>query len=554
MKASDALRTALASLDEAGARRAWGYALLHLAERLVLVGVALSLGRGRGIETLASAVVLSAIVVGRAAVRTALTRHIQADLHRRAVDKLLEGDLLAASASADDDPEASILEGVASGVRLLGCIVPECAADALATVVVIGVLAAVEPPRLLLVGGVALFFACGGLLVANRIGGREEARAWGAYQPVIDGLVATIGARLEIVSNGVSESFRAARAREVEHWEKTSHRATMLIAFAGRLPAGIAVLVVASVVLIERSLSNELSGAMWFAHAALFGACLPALVGLGRNLLEATRHSVRFASLASLLASPPLPAGKGDAGKADGRVTLPAAIVWRDVAVRYARGTESALSGIDATWTPGQVLVLRGPNGSGKSTLLRTLLAVAPLERGALSCGGVDLAEIDLDTWRTSIGYLAQRPFLPHRGAVKDAFAIVAPDASEGDIQRALERVGLLGVLTRRSPPSPLSVDAGSLSVGERQRLALARVLANGKPLVLLDEPDANLDRAGVRFLAATVRELAAEGRMVAIAAHTDEIVALGDIVVSLERGRITSPLDARASGRERLA
>ena len=509
------------------------YAGLHFIERIVLVATALWLLHGSTAATSLSALGLALTFVLRTSARVTLRRRVQARLHRAAIDKLLEGDLLAASAVAEADSEAAIFEGIWSGTALVSAVLPELLADAAASVVVLAILAAVEPVRLLAIGGLALALAAGGVVLSNRVARREELRTWDVYGPVVDGLVATIGARLEIVANGAGEPFRARRRADLERWERAVYRSTLLVGVASRLPLAIVALVVGAVVVFERSQGGELTRAM-LAHAALFGASIPAVANLGRNWLDVTRQGVRFAPFAELLQGTPPPSGRGTA-----HVALPARVSWEGAAVRYAGATERALDGVHLRWEPGAVLVLRGHNGSGKSTLLRTLLAVAPLDGGAIHCGGIDLVELDLEAWRKNIAYLAQRPFLPARGSVREAFAIVAPDALDATIERALARVGLLEVLVRRQPEAPLSADVGALSVGERQRLALARVLANDKPLVLLDEPDANLDRAGVELLAKVVHELSAEGRMVAIAAHTDEIIQLGDCVVVLDRGRI---------------
>ncbi|WP_394837839.1 ATP-binding cassette domain-containing protein [Pendulispora rubella] len=509
------------------------YAGLHFLERLVLVGTALWLLHGSTLATSLSALGLALTFVVRTSARVTLRRRVQARLHRGAIDKLLEGDLLAASAIVEADTEGAIFEGIWSGTALVSAVLPELLADAVASVVVIAILAVVEPIRLLAIGGVALALAAAGVVLSNRIARREEARSWDAYGPVVDGLVAAIGARLEIVANGVGEPFRARRRADLDRWERAVYRSTLLIGLASRLPVAVVVFVVGAVVVFERSRGGELTGAM-LAHAALFGASIPAMANLGRNWLDVTRQGVRFAPFAELLRGSPLPSGRGTE-----HVALPARVTWDGVAVRYAGAGERALEDVHLVWEPGTVLVLRGHNGSGKSTLLRTLLAVAPLDGGAVRCGGVELAELDLDAWRKSVAYVAQRPFLPARGSVREAFAIVSPDAVDAVIERALARVGLLEVLVRRQPEQPLTVDVGALSVGERQRLALARVLANDKPLVLLDEPDANLDKAGVEMLAKLVHELSSEGRMVGIAAHTDEIIRLGDRVVVLDRGRV---------------
>ena len=94
-----------------------------------------------------------------------------------------------------------------------------------------------------------------------------------------------------------------------------------------------------------------------------------------------------------------------------------------------------------------------------------------------------------------------------------------------------------LAVLARKGS-APLDVRVDSLSIGERQRVALARLLCRDASLFLLDEPDANLDRAGIVLVAELIRELAGRG-MVAFAAHTPELLEIADRVVVLKDGRV---------------
>ena len=172
--------------------------------------------------------------------------------------------------------------------------------------------------------------------------------------------------------------------------------------------------------------------------------------------------------------------------------------------------------------------------------MLRLLLGVTDTYEGKIEIGGVDMMALDLDAWRGSIGYLPQRPYLGERTTVAEAMALVAGDADRARLQSSLERMALWPVLASKSPHAPLSVRVGMLSAGERQRLALARVLASDCDVLLLDEPDANLDAAGVHLLAGLIRELA-QTKMIALAAHTPELVALGreGHGVPLDRGRL---------------
>jgi ABC-type transport system involved in cytochrome bd biosynthesis fused ATPase/permease subunit len=150
--------------------------------------------------------------------------------------------------------------------------------------------------------------------------------------------------------------------------------------------------------------------------------------------------------------------------------------------------------------------------------------------------GGKDLHSFNAPLWRRSIAYLSQRPFLSDRATVGGAMCLLAPDADGETFECSLRQVKLWPVLVHRSPQSPLDVKVGSLSAGEKQRLALARVLARRAPVILLDEPDANLDAEGLELLTALLRELA-PGRMIAVAAHSPRLIASADRVLALDEG-----------------
>jgi ABC-type transport system involved in cytochrome bd biosynthesis fused ATPase/permease subunit len=150
---------------------------------------------------------------------------------------------------------------------------------------------------------------------------------------------------------------------------------------------------------------------------------------------------------------------------------------------------------------------------------------------------GRDLFDFDLAAWRRTAAYLPQRPYLPERATVREAVRLIARSAADDAIRAALERVDLWAALAAHSD-APLDVKVATLSMGQKQRLALARTLAQDGRVVVLDEPDANLDAAGIDLVASLVRALASEGRSVVVAAHTDRLVAAADDVVDLGPSR----------------
>ncbi len=196
------------------------------------------------------------------------------------------------------------------------------------------------------------------------------------------------------------------------------------------------------------------------------------------------------------------------------------------------------------------MLGLSGGNGSGKSTCLRLLVGLGLPVEGSILVDDVGVGDLDLDAWRASIGFLPQRPYLPPRSDVRQAVEWLAPSVTDEKILWALDRVGLLSTFQVRGKP-PLSIRVDSLSVGERQRIALARILARDAALYVLDEPDANLDRAGISLVAGVIRDLARD-RMIVFAAHTPELLAAADDVVTLEGGRVIPPPGKGLGGRPR--
>jgi ATP-binding cassette subfamily C protein CydCD len=179
-------------------------------------------------------------------------------------------------------------------------------------------------------------------------------------------------------------------------------------------------------------------------------------------------------------------------------------------------------------------VALAGPSGSGKSTLLNVLLGLAPTWSGSVEVGGVSLADLDPDAWRTQVAWVPQRPHLFAR-SIADNVRLGRPGAPDGAVRAAIADAGLGEVVARlpQGLDTRLGTDGAGLSTGERQRVALARAFLRDAPLLLLDEPTANLDGRTEEGVLEAVRRLAA-GRTVVVAAHRPSLLALVDRVVHL--------------------
>jgi ATP-binding cassette subfamily C protein CydCD len=193
-----------------------------------------------------------------------------------------------------------------------------------------------------------------------------------------------------------------------------------------------------------------------------------------------------------------------------------------------------ALLGAELVVHPGETVAITGPSGCGKSTLLSVILGLRVPDSGSVSLGGIDLADLDLENWRSHIGWVPQRPHLFAR-SVAENIRLGRSDASDAAVAAALEDAGLTEVVRRlpRGADTLLGQGGAGLSAGERQRVSLARAFVRDAPLLLLDEPTASLDGETESDVLAAVSRLIV-GRTAVIVAHRPALAALADRVVEL--------------------
>ena len=209
------------------------------------------------------------------------------------------------------------------------------------------------------------------------------------------------------------------------------------------------------------------------------------------------------------------------------------------VSFAYPTRAGVVLESVDLTLAPGETVALVGASGAGKSTVASLLLRLADPTGGRLSAGDVDLAECDAAAWRSRIAWVPQRPALL-RGSVADNVRLGDARAEDSDVRSAARLAGA-DEFIRGLPEGYETVigDGGRpLSAGERQRIALARAFLRDAPLVVLDEPTANLDPENAELVADAVVRLGQE-RTVLLIAHRPELVRHADRVVRLEAGRV---------------
>jgi thiol reductant ABC exporter CydC subunit len=203
------------------------------------------------------------------------------------------------------------------------------------------------------------------------------------------------------------------------------------------------------------------------------------------------------------------------------------------VRFRYA-GAGWVLDGLDLDLPAGTRVGLTGPNGSGKSTTASLLLRFIEPGDGVYRVAGQPAAAYAGDAIRERIAVVPQDPYLFH-GTLRDNLLVADADADDDRIRDALERAGL-GRLLRRLPnglDTPVGEDGMSLSGGERRRVAIGRLFLRDAPVVLLDEPTADLDGDTERAVLTAI-EAHAEGRTLLVISHRPAPLELVERIVEL--------------------
>ncbi|HED64665.1 MAG TPA: ABC transporter ATP-binding protein [Planctomycetes bacterium] len=215
----------------------------------------------------------------------------------------------------------------------------------------------------------------------------------------------------------------------------------------------------------------------------------------------------------------------------------PRALEFRHVSFAYERGSR-ALVRFDATFRRGELAALVGRSGAGKSTAVALAARLFDPDEGRVLLDGEPLPSFDLDSLRSRVGLCLQRTVL-FGESIRENLLLARPDASEAELHASLAEAGaseFIAELTDGIDTELGSLGAG-LSGGQVARIALARTLLRGAPILLVDEPFAGLDREAAGHVADTLRRLARE-RIVVVIAHDLERLDEYDRIVFLDAGR----------------
>ncbi|ROP35834.1 ABC transporter ATP-binding protein [Saccharothrix texasensis] len=244
-------------------------------------------------------------------------------------------------------------------------------------------------------------------------------------------------------------------------------------------------------------------------------------------------ESIRSAS--EVLRTPALEDNKGKAAVTE----VHGAVDFRAVGHTYDGTDRSAVRDFTLRVAPGETIALVGQSGAGKSTVLNLLIGFIRPQAGRILLDGVDMAELDLRTYRRFISVVPQEPIL-FDGTVRENVAFGMPDADETAIRTALRDANALEFVDRLPDglDTPVADRGAHLSGGQRQRLVIARALLRDPRLLILDEATSALDTRSEALVQEALARLV-RGRTTFVVAHRLSTIRDADRIVVMRDGEI---------------
>ncbi len=279
-------------------------------------------------------------------------------------------------------------------------------------------------------------------------------------------------------------------------------------------------------------LQNEMTAGAMIAGSILLGRALaPIEMAVGQWALV-QRASLGWQSLIELLSQIPPETTHTPLPRPE------ASLVADQVTIIPPGEKQATLRMVSFNLEPGQALGVIGPSGAGKSTLAKALTGVWPTAGGKIRLGGAALDQYDGDVLGGLIGYLPQKVSL-FDGTLGENIARLNPNADPAKIVEAAQRAAAHDLILRQPQgyDTPVAAARGRLSGGELQRIGLARALFGDPVLLVLDEPNSNLDNDGSQALNRAIRDVKAQKGSVIIMAHRPSAIAECDTLLVLENG-----------------
>jgi ABC-type protease/lipase transport system fused ATPase/permease subunit len=215
-------------------------------------------------------------------------------------------------------------------------------------------------------------------------------------------------------------------------------------------------------------------------------------------------------------------------------------VVFDDVVFRYPQTVTDALRGVQLHIPVGQTVALVGETGAGKSTVLKLVARFYDPTAGRVLVDGVPVNEYDGEAFHRHLGIVPQEAYL-FSGTIRDNIARFRAEATDDQVVKAAQLAGAHEMILRQPKGYDTELGEGGavLSVGQRQRVGLARALFGDPSFIVLDEPNAALDAQGEAALMSTLEQLKAGRATVVIVSHKPNVFRTADKMLVLKNGRV---------------
>lgn len=281
-------------------------------------------------------------------------------------------------------------------------------------------------------------------------------------------------------------------------------------------------------------IEGSISSAILFANMILASRALAPLdrvVGSWKGLFEAGQAYRRLEKVLGDYEAP-VPATQLPTPK--GRIN------FEGVSFAPSGAPALILSGVTCTILPGDMVGVIGPSGAGKSTLLRLMVGIWKPTSGTVRLDGADVYSWERGDFGQQVAYQPQDTEL-FAGTVRNNICRFQVDAKDEDVVRAAQAAGAHELILRLSKGYDTQLGEGGsvLSAGQRQRVGLARTLYGDPKVIVLDEPNANLDADGETALAEAIKGRKARGATIVMVSHKPSVLAQADKLMLIRNGRI---------------
>ena len=390
------------------------------------------------------------------------------------------------------------------------------------------------------------------LVIVQRRVGQVRARIAGQTQESLSELTAITQETLSVSGILLSKSFNRQRSESTRYQEENRNQVRLQVrrAMSGQGFFAVVQVIMASVPAIIYLVSgffitggvDTITAGTIVAFTTVQARLLQPLMGLMRVALDLQTSAAVFARIFEYLDLVPAITDAPDAMPVSAATGPLGRIEFRDVVFRYpdaSPDSRATLQGVSFTADPGQHVAFVGPSGAGKTTVLYLTPRLYEASGGEVLFAGADVRRLTQESIIDEVGIVSQETYLFH-ATIRENLRYAKPEATDAEIEEACRGANIHHIIEgfERGYDTIVGERGYRLSGGEKQRIAIARVLLKDPPVLLLDEATSALDTVSERVVQDAL-DAAARGRTTLSIAHRLSTVIGADVIHVIDAGRI---------------